>query len=83
MKMCGAAFAETAETPKVIGILNYTHAVTDLQETVAFYKDVMGLELRRRPGDFTNPGAASLVNSPGVKLRVAMFEMPAAKLFAS
>jgi hypothetical protein len=82
----GAAFAQTsktaaastggADTPKVIGILNYPHAVTDLERTVAFYKDVIGLELSRPPGDFPNPGVPLLVNSPGVKLRLAMFKMP-------
>ena len=77
--LCGAAFAQTAETPKVIGILNYPHAVIDLDKTVAFYKDVMGLELSRPAGDFPNPGVPLLVNSPGVKLRLAMFKMPGAK----
>ena len=81
MVLCGVAFAQTAETPKAIGILNYPHAVTDLEKTVAFYKDVIGLELSRPPGDFPNPGVASLVNSPGVKLRLAMFKMPGAKFF--
>src|SRR5690348_10657034 len=77
--LCGATFAQTAETPRVIGILNYPHAVIDLDKTVAFYRDVMGLELSRPASDFPNPGVPLLVNSPGVKLRLALFKMPGAK----
>lgn len=77
-----AAFAQTAspeEIPKVIGILNYPHAVIDLDKTVAFYRDVIGLQLSRPPGAFPNPGVPLLVNSPGVTLKLAMFKMPGAK----
>jgi catechol 2,3-dioxygenase-like lactoylglutathione lyase family enzyme len=79
---CGAAFAQTSESasakPAVIGILNYPHAVNDLDTTVAFYKDVFGLELSRPPGAFPNPGVPLLVNAPGISLRLAMFRMPGA-----
>jgi catechol 2,3-dioxygenase-like lactoylglutathione lyase family enzyme len=64
--------------PSVIGILNYPHAVNDLDTTVAFYKDVFGLELSRQPGAFPNPGVPSLVNAPGISLRMATFRMPGA-----
>jgi catechol 2,3-dioxygenase-like lactoylglutathione lyase family enzyme len=77
--LCCAAFAQTADTPKVNWILNYPHAVIDLDKTVAFYRDVIGLEFNRPPADFPNPGVAKLVNSPGVKLRLAMFKVPGAK----
>jgi catechol 2,3-dioxygenase-like lactoylglutathione lyase family enzyme len=73
---CAAAFAQTK--PAVIGILNYPHAVKDLDTTVAFYKDVFGLDLSRPPAAFPNPGVPSLVNAPGISLRLAMFRMPGA-----
>ena len=79
-----AAFAQTgatAEVPHVIGILNYPHAVIDLDKTVAFYRDVMGLEISRPPAAFPNPGVPLLVNSPGVTLKLAMFKLPGAKFF--
>jgi catechol 2,3-dioxygenase-like lactoylglutathione lyase family enzyme len=83
MLLCSAAFAQSpqpaSEKPAVIGILNYPHAVNDLDTTVAFYKDVFGLELSRPPGTFPNPGVPSLVNAPGISLRLAMFRMPGAK----
>jgi catechol 2,3-dioxygenase-like lactoylglutathione lyase family enzyme len=74
--LCTAAFAQSK--PAVIGILNYPHAVNDLDTTVAFYKDVFGLDLSRQPGAFPNPGVPSLVNAPGISLRLAMFRMPGA-----
>ncbi len=75
---CGAALA-LAQQPAVIGILNYPHAVKDLDTTVAFYKDVFGLELSRPAADFPNKTIASLLNAPGVTLRLAMFRMPGNK----
>lgn len=82
--VCCAVFGQTgtpasSEKPTVIGILNYVHAVTDLDTTVAFYKDVIGLEFSRPPAAFPNPGVPLLVNSPGVTLRLAMFKMPGQK----
>jgi catechol 2,3-dioxygenase-like lactoylglutathione lyase family enzyme len=78
---CAAAqvcvsYAQTK--PAVIGILNYPHAVNDLDTTVAFYRDVFGLELARQPSAFPNPGVPSLVNAPGISLRMATFRMPGA-----
>jgi len=47
-----------AETPPsaapVVGMLNYIHAVNDLETTLAFYNDVFGLKGEPRP--FPNPG---------------------------
>lgn len=80
--LCAVAFAQTEgqpAKPAVIGILNFPHAVNDLDTTVAFYRDVFGLELSRPPGAFPNPGVPSLVNAPGISLRLAMFRMPGAK----
>jgi catechol 2,3-dioxygenase-like lactoylglutathione lyase family enzyme len=74
--LCVPAFAQQ---PAVIGILNYPHAVKDLDTSVKFYKDVFGLDLSRPPGDFPNAGVPSLVNAPGIHLRLAMFKMPGEK----
>jgi catechol 2,3-dioxygenase-like lactoylglutathione lyase family enzyme len=84
MLLCGAAFAQTgtqapAEKPAVIGILNFPHAVQDLDTTVAFYREVFALDFNRPPAAFPNPGVPSLVNAPGISLRLAMIKMPGAK----
>ncbi len=76
LALCGAAFAQQ---PAVIGILNYPHAVKDLDTTVAFYKDVFGLELSRPAGAFPNTTIQQLLNAPGITLRLAMFRMPGNK----
>lgn len=76
---CAVFGQAPADKPAVIGILNYVHAVTDLDKTVAFYKDVIGLEFSRPPAAFPNPGVPLLVNSPGVTLRLATMKMPGQK----
>jgi len=58
----------------VVGILNYIHAVNDLETTLAFYNDVFGLKGEPRP--FPNPGVPALTNSPGVSLRLATLRLP-------
>lgn len=73
---CGVALAQQ---PAVIGILNYPHAVKDLDTTVGFYKDVFGLELGRQPSAFPNTTIQQLLNAPGITLRMATFRMPGNK----
>jgi catechol 2,3-dioxygenase-like lactoylglutathione lyase family enzyme len=72
------SFAQTGSTPPssapVVGILNYIHAVSDLETTLAFYNDVFGLKGEPRP--FPNPGVPALTNSPGVSLRLAVLKLP-------
>jgi catechol 2,3-dioxygenase-like lactoylglutathione lyase family enzyme len=50
------------------------HAVNDLDTTLAFYKDVFGLE--GRATDFANPAVPLLTNAPGVTLRMSMLSLP-------
>jgi catechol 2,3-dioxygenase-like lactoylglutathione lyase family enzyme len=70
---CAALFGQQ---PAVIGILNFPHAVDNLDKSVKFYKDVFGLDLSRPAADFPNAGVSALVNAPGVHLRMASFKMP-------
>jgi catechol 2,3-dioxygenase-like lactoylglutathione lyase family enzyme len=80
-----SAFAQSTSpstpgaVPAAIGMLNYVHAVTDLDKTIAFYHDVFGLEIGRAPSLFPNPGVPALVNAPGVSLRMGTVKMPGAK----
>src|SRR5688572_23137223 len=50
------------------------HAVNDLDTTLAFYRDVFGLE--DRAIDFANPAVPLLTNAPGVTLRMSMLTLP-------
>jgi catechol 2,3-dioxygenase-like lactoylglutathione lyase family enzyme len=73
-----AAFAQIGPAPNtgvpVVGILNYIHAVNDLETTLAFYHDVFGIDGKPQP--FPNPGVPALTNSPGVSLRLAVLRLP-------
>lgn len=73
------AFAQTSgPAPKTgvptVGMLNYIHAVNNLDKTLAFYRDVFGLAGQPRP--FPNPGVPALINSPGASLRLATLKLP-------
>src|SRR5262245_9037397 len=50
------------------------HAVDDLDTTLAFYRDVFGLD--GRAIDFANPAVPLLTNAPGVTLRMSMLTLP-------
>lgn len=56
-------------TPHVIGMVHFIHATQTLETTVAFYRDVFGIDAPIRP--FTNPAVATLNNVPGIKLRAS------------
>jgi catechol 2,3-dioxygenase-like lactoylglutathione lyase family enzyme len=78
----GAAlmFGQTAapESP-VVGVGNFLHIVSDLDQSLAFYHDVLGLELSGPPGEhkFTdNPAVANLYGVPGKQFRAAVLKIP-------
>ena len=50
------------------------HAVNDLDTTLAFYREVFGLD--GRANDFANPAVPLLTNAPGVTLRMSMLSLP-------
>jgi catechol 2,3-dioxygenase-like lactoylglutathione lyase family enzyme len=58
----------------VVGILNSSHAVNSLDITLAFYRDVFGLNADPQP--LRNPGIAALTGVPGVQLRRAVLRLP-------
>jgi catechol 2,3-dioxygenase-like lactoylglutathione lyase family enzyme len=76
--LAGVAFAQIGPAPNTgvptVGILNYIHAVSNLEPTLAFYHEVFGLDGEPRP--FPNPGVPALTNSPGVSLRLAVLRLP-------
>jgi catechol 2,3-dioxygenase-like lactoylglutathione lyase family enzyme len=56
------------------GFMHAIHATNNVETTLAFYRDVFGLDTKVQP--FANPGVPLLTNSPGVSLRVAMLRIP-------
>ena len=75
--LCSAAFAQTKAPAPVVGMLNYIHATAELDKTVAFYRDVFGLE-KPNPPRPPNAAVPALVNAPGAQLQVAVLKIPAA-----
>ena len=56
------------------GFMHAIHATNNVETTLAFYREVFGLDAKVTP--FANPGVPLLTNSPGVSLRVAMLRVP-------
>ncbi len=80
------AFAGLAQTesgdqakPRIRSLSHAIHAVGDLDTTLAFYREVFGLN--GTPQDFPNPAVPLLTNAPGVTLRLSMMRLPGKMLF--
>jgi catechol 2,3-dioxygenase-like lactoylglutathione lyase family enzyme len=65
--------------PQIRSLSHAIHAVEDLDTTLAFYRDVFGLN--GTPQDFPNPAVPLLTNAPGVTLRLSMLRLPGKMLF--
>jgi catechol 2,3-dioxygenase-like lactoylglutathione lyase family enzyme len=65
--------------PRTKSLSHAIHAVEDLDTTLAFYRDVFGLN--GMPQDFPNPAVPLLTNAPGVTLRMSMMRLPGAMQF--
>jgi catechol 2,3-dioxygenase-like lactoylglutathione lyase family enzyme len=73
-------FGQTAppESP-VVGVGPFLHIVSDLDQSLAFYHGVLGLEVSGPPGEhkFTdNPAVANLYGVPGKQFRAAVLKIP-------
>jgi len=80
------AFVALAQTesseqtkPQIRSLSHAIHAVEDLDTTLAFYREVFGLN--GTPQDFPNPAVPQLTNAPGVTLRLSMMRLPGVMLF--
>jgi catechol 2,3-dioxygenase-like lactoylglutathione lyase family enzyme len=80
--VCGSAAAwgeaPASGAPRVVSLMHYIHATQDVDKTLAFYRDVFGLEAPP-PAPFKNPGAARLNNVPGLTLRLSRPILPGEK----
>jgi catechol 2,3-dioxygenase-like lactoylglutathione lyase family enzyme len=65
--------------PRIRSLSHAIHAVDDLDTTLAFYRDVFGLN--GTPRDFPNPAVPLLTNAPGVTLRLSMLQLPGKMMF--
>lgn len=73
-----AVLAAQTESP-VVGVGPFLHIVSDLDQSLAFYHETLGLELSGPSGDhkFTdNPAVANLYGVPGKQFRAAVLKIP-------
>jgi catechol 2,3-dioxygenase-like lactoylglutathione lyase family enzyme len=76
------AYAQTEppdQKPRIRSLSHAIHAVEDLDTTLAFYRDVFGLN--GTPREFPNPAVPLLTNAPGVTLRLSMLQLPGKMMF--
>src|SRR5271170_1471062 len=63
----------------VLGVGNFIHVVQNLDRSIEFYRDGLGLEMTGAPGPrafSANAVVSSLYNAPGAQSRVASFKIP-------
>jgi catechol 2,3-dioxygenase-like lactoylglutathione lyase family enzyme len=63
----------------VLGVGNFIHVVENLDRSIEFYRDGLGLEMTGAPGPrafSANAVVSSLYNAPGAQSRVASFKIP-------
>jgi catechol 2,3-dioxygenase-like lactoylglutathione lyase family enzyme len=73
-------FGQTPPTESaVVGVGPFLHIISDLDQSLAFYHGVLGLEISGPPGEhkFTdNPAVANLYGVPGKQFRAAVLKIP-------
>src|SRR5258708_6216910 len=78
------SFLPDQKAGEVIGPNNFIHSVVDLDRSVAFYRDALGLELRTQSGRAAglpaptslNEALSNLTGTHGAKFRAVTFELP-------
>ena len=76
--LSAALMPAQTESP-VVGVGPFLHMVSDLDQSLAFYRDKLGLELTGPAGEhkFTdNPAVANLYGVPGKQFRAAVLKIP-------
>ena len=65
--------------PDVAGVGNFSHIVSNLDKSIEFYRDVLGLELTAPPAPFSpNPAIMKLGNTIGAQSHIAVMKIPGA-----
>jgi catechol 2,3-dioxygenase-like lactoylglutathione lyase family enzyme len=66
---------------EVVGVGGFSHIVDNAERSVAFYRDVLGLEMPNPPRAFdSTPWIIDMGNTPGAQSRPAILHIPGSKL---
>jgi catechol 2,3-dioxygenase-like lactoylglutathione lyase family enzyme len=80
----GAALAASvhAQAPQadVVGVGNFSHIVANTDRALAFYRDVLGLEVTASQPFSPNPAIMALGNTPGAQSRFTALRVPGSDL---
>jgi predicted enzyme related to lactoylglutathione lyase len=74
---------QAAPAGEVLGVGNFIHVAEDLDKSIDFYRDAIGLELTGAPGPHNfsaNAVVSSLYNAPGAQSRVASLRIPGSEM---
>ena len=71
-----AVFAQTPAASDVVGVGNFSHVVRDMDRAVAFYRDVLGLEVGANQPFSPNPAIMRLGNTPGAQSKMVQLRVP-------
>jgi catechol 2,3-dioxygenase-like lactoylglutathione lyase family enzyme len=76
------AFAQTPADPgMVVGVGGFSHIVANVEKSVQFYRDVLGLEMPNPPRAFdSTQWISDMGNTPGAQSRPALLHIPGSKL---
>lgn len=75
--LCASAAIVNAQ--EITGIANFSHIVANLDKSLEFYRDVLGLEVATPPRPFDgNPAIMKLGDTPGAQSRMTQLKMPGA-----
>jgi catechol 2,3-dioxygenase-like lactoylglutathione lyase family enzyme len=77
--VAATSVAQQTRSAQTKALSHAIHAVNDLDTTLAFYRDVFGIDGKAQ--DFANPGVPLLTNAPGVTLRLSMIGLPGGTRF--
>ena len=70
-----------AEPGVVVGVGGFSHIVENVERSVAFYRDVLGLEMPNPPRPFASvPWIIDMGNTPGAQSRPAILRIPGSRL---
>jgi catechol 2,3-dioxygenase-like lactoylglutathione lyase family enzyme len=79
----GLLWGQSAPPGSVIGVGNFTHVVADLDRSVEFYRDRIGLELLGPQGKrpfVAVPAIQKATDTPGAQVRLAIFKIPGSEI---
>jgi catechol 2,3-dioxygenase-like lactoylglutathione lyase family enzyme len=79
--MACAAYAQAPASDIVAGVGNFSHIVSNLDKSIEFYRDVLGMELTAPPAPFSpNPAIMKLGNTIGAQSHIAVMKVPGAAI---